>query len=86
MLPWELPCARWHPPNKEARHMSHTLRSRSWLIGSIVGISLLGACAPEELAEIQTVGQELSAGTDLRDVKVSLSSEKASPSPRRRRR
>jgi peptidyl-Lys metalloendopeptidase len=66
--------------------MSHPLRRR-WLLGTVVGISLLGACAPEddstlseapEAVEAHSVSQDLSAGTSLRDVTVSLSASKTS--------
>jgi peptidyl-Lys metalloendopeptidase len=66
--------------------MSNPLRGRLWLIGSIVSLSLLGDCAPEDegaptesapSSEAATVGQELSAGTDLRNVTVSVSTKSA---------
>jgi peptidyl-Lys metalloendopeptidase len=62
--------------------MSHTFQGRSWLLGSVLGLSLLGACAPEEetavapeAVEAHAVSQDLSAGTSLRDVTVSLSAD-----------
>jgi len=64
--------------------MIHPFRRHLWLAGSVVSISLLGACAPEEeglenaqAPETHTVGQELSAGTELRNLEVSLSADQS---------
>ncbi|HEX8704273.1 MAG TPA: M35 family metallo-endopeptidase [Myxococcaceae bacterium] len=61
--------------------MSKSLQVRSWLIGSIVGASLLGACgAPENERALQeeqaTVGQELSGETAASRMSVTLSTER----------
>jgi peptidyl-Lys metalloendopeptidase len=59
--------------------MSKSLQGRSWLIGCIVGASLLGACgAPEDESALQeqaTVGQDLASEAA---VTVSLSTDKSS--------
>jgi len=64
--------------------MTHPFRRSFWLVGSVVSVSLLGACAPEEegvesaqAPETHAVGQELSAGTELRNLEVSLSADKS---------
>lgn len=58
------------------------LKSRLWLVGSVVGLSLLGACAPENegaamesasISEAGAVDQELA----LKNLEVSLSADKA---------
>jgi peptidyl-Lys metalloendopeptidase len=84
-LPWEIRFSEAFP-YKEVCHMSHMLRVRSWLLGSTLGLSLLGACAPEEslsTAELQAseahaVSQDLSAGTSLKELSVTLSADKTS--------
>jgi peptidyl-Lys metalloendopeptidase len=64
--------------------MIHSLRRRFWLVGSVVSVSLLGACAPEEEGvesaqspETHSVGQDLSAGTELKNLEVSLASDQS---------
>jgi peptidyl-Lys metalloendopeptidase len=65
--------------------MLKPLQSRLWLVGSVVSLSLLGACAPEDegapaesapISEAHAVDQELSA--QLKDLEVSLSADKSS--------
>ncbi|HYH94884.1 M35 family metallo-endopeptidase [Hyalangium sp.] len=67
--------------------MNHLIQGRLWLIGSIVSVSLMGACAPEDegaltesaqVLEAHAEEQELSAGTELRGLEVTLSADKAS--------
>jgi peptidyl-Lys metalloendopeptidase len=65
--------------------MLNPLQGRFWLVGSVVSLSLLGACAPENegaptesaaISEAHGVDQELSA--QLKNLEVSLSADKAS--------
>ncbi len=61
--------------------MSKRLQVRSWLIGSIVGASLLGACgAPENERALQeeqaTVGQELTGETAASRMSVTLTTDR----------
>jgi peptidyl-Lys metalloendopeptidase len=65
--------------------MSKSLQFRSWLIGSIVGASLLGACgAPENERALQeeqaTVGQELESATTEPRMGVNLTTDRQTTS------
>jgi peptidyl-Lys metalloendopeptidase len=65
--------------------MSKSLQVRSWLIGSIVGASLLGACgAPENERALQeeraAVGQELSGETTTTRMGVTLTTDRQTTS------
>jgi peptidyl-Lys metalloendopeptidase len=65
--------------------MLNPLQGRLWLVGSVVSLSLLSACAPEDeaalmesasISEVHEVDQELSA--QLKSLEVSLSADQSS--------